>query len=697
MEEDKVKIETDKIDKEQVKKQEEQELPAYFRPLEIAEEEETRIVDEIFEEFDAIKKEREELGLDDKWERLLNQYKGILEEDQDRQFNLNRPTTKIKVRGCARMSHQAFFETDPKYEISPRPEFAKETGYDVCEKQTDFLDYKMDTEMQFAEVKRKVINFAFIIGIGIEKMYHKLRRRKRIRSENWKGEPKQLLGRFGTVVQNKPLEELLKKYPEAPKKYIEQLSQGKEINIKVEYMETVKNDPLPKFVDPRNFYVRPGVDGYEGLTETRLIVERVEYFWWELEMEERRGFFRNIDELKYKYKDGKKGDINKGYKSEKYNILECTYLCKLKESDKEEVKCVFWIEENSKICIGDSNYPWESVECIYNPHYINKEEEGFYQPGLAEDLTDLHLAENLFLNFGLEGAYVSNMVTPITKKNSDIDRQFISKTWAHGMPLYSEGDDKPDFLQKYMKATSLPDIIAVLQILAKAEDDVSGHSQLMTGRESEIDPSAPASKTIALMRQSGVNVQDYIKCLLPAFNRTADMLLQMYYQISKEGRKYRMNREKMETVGEDPFGTIERWEMAARTNIEAKALSFSFDKMNEKKLDLALYQVVRQELLVAKRPESVHTLLKHIIKGWSPKWKNIVEKILPSLEQIKKEEQSVVTRAIAQYLEIKNQQAQQKGIQPQINPEEISQVAGIARKDMVTPPSPEEQKARQNA
>lgn len=697
---DKHEFEDVKLNADQEKKQEEQELPAYFRPIEASEMDEDRLIQEIFDEFQAIQEEQEDAGLREQWEKLINQFKGELEEDEDRQFNLHRPSTKIKVRGCARLTNQAFFESDPIYNISPRSEFAKEGGYDVAAKQTDFLDYKLDTEESFKRVKQKVVKWAYIVGIGIEKMYHNLKRRKRIRNENWKGNPIPVAMNKATgdrIFKNEPLTQFLSKYPDAPKKYIDALKEGKEINIKVRYMETSKNDPLPKVVDPRNFYVRKNTDGYEGLCDTKLIVERVEYFWWELEAGEKKGYFRNIDDLRYKYdKKGNKKSEKKNYKTDVYYILECTYLCRLKEDDDEEVKCVFWIGEDSRKCIGASHYPWEGIECIYNPHYVLQEEEGFYQPGVAEDLTDLNIAEDAFLNFGLEGAWISNMVTPIAPKNSDIDIQFLNKNWAHGLPIHGERGEF-DFLQKYMKPTSLPDVIAVLQILAKAQDDVSGHSQLMTGRESEIDPEAPARKTLALMQQSGVNIRDYIKCLLPSFNRTAEMLLQMYYQISREGRKYKMRDELDQVVGGNPFATIERNEMIARTNIEARALSFDFDKLNEKRLDLALYQVIRQELMIAGRPEAVHTLLKHLIAGWSPKWKNLINTLLPPLKKLKQEEQVVALNAAAQYLQLKEAQAKQAGVPVDINVQELTNVVNQARKDLVTPPSKEEMKARQNA
>ena len=699
---EKHEFERQKIDKEQEKKQEEQLLPAYFRPIDdLSEADKERLVKEIDEERKEIEKERADSNRETTWDSLNNQYKGTMEDTEDRQFNLSKPTTKVKVRGASILMHKSLFESDPIYQISPRPEFHREGGEEVADKQTDFLDYKLDTEGAFKKVKRKVINSACIYGVGIEKMFHKIKRRKRKRSETIKGNPIQEImqtpqGQMIRIV-NKPLEDFLREYPDAPKSYIKNLQEGKEIHYEVEYMETVKNDPLPQFVDIRNFYVRESCDGYEDLGDQLLIEEETCYSWWELKRLERRGIFNNIDELKYKYeKQGTKvEELRDSFRTREYTIRECTYQAKLDENDEEEVKCVFWIEEDSKIIIGASYYPWDGIDCIYNPHYIKQEVEGFYQPGMAEDLTDINIVENLFLNFGLEGAWTSNMITPITAKGSDIDQQFLNKEWAHGVPLNIGEGERIDFLQKYMKPTSLRDIIVIMQTLSKAGDDISGYNQMLAGRESEVDPNAPASKTIALMQQSGINIADYVKCLLPAFNRTADMLLQMYHQISKEGRQYKMRPDRV--TGDDPFAEISREEMIARTNIEAKAATFDFDKLNERKSDLALYQIIRQELLIAKNPDAVYALLKNIIKSWSPKWKNIGERILPTLQELHQKEMAVALQASAAYLNQVMQKVEQTGapIEKVMNLKKMKGLVDLARKDLVTQPSKDEMKARE--
>jgi len=179
--------------------------------------------------------------------------------------------------------------------------------------------------------------------------------------------------------------------------------------------------------------------------------------------------------------------------------------------------------------------------------------------------------------------------------------------------------------------------------------------------------------------------------MLPAFNETANIFLQMYYQISHTGRGYAVSQAKA-VVGENPFKEISRTEMIARTNIQAQAASFNFEKMNEKKEDVALYSMLRQELLIARNPNAIWTILKHIIKGWSPKWKNIIDQILPPLEKFQKDQQMLVFNAVAQYIEAKMQEAKTTGAQPEFNPKQLMALANDMLAMSVTPPDKDTQK-----
>ncbi len=724
---DKKNLEIEDVkDEKKDKEQGELETPAYLTQLDLSIEDKERLSKEFFLELDAIIKERKDAGFDDKWDTLGNLYEGVLEENEDQQFNLHKHTAKVKVDTVTNFSSKAFLNSDPMISISPRPEYAKEGGKEVCEKQQDYIDYKLDEgKIPFRSPISKVIHSAGLYNGGILKIPWEIRVVKRKREEEYQGNPiykvatpdgdvlgemdQKQLDEFRTkvpdakfqIVKNSGLEDFLKAYPDAPEKYpskIKQLIEGKKIHFIATYDDIAYNDPKPKYVDTRNFYCRLSVEGYEGLKYTKLHAEKMNYTWWELKGEEKRGLFEDVDELKYQYEKGKKKTTTDGkgvekdnFENENFDVYEAVFYYKMKVEDEEESKIVFWIEKDSRKVIGAINYPYYTVDCYYVPFFIMKKWAGFYQPGVAEYLIDSNIAENNFLNFTLEALWSNNMITPITPEGSAADIQFHEKQFEHGVPINAKKEDI-DFLQRYMKAPDVGGLVAMMNILTRVSDDVSRVSSLTTGGESEIDPNAPATKTIALLKQSGINIEEYIENLAPSFNEVCNIILQMTYQMSKENRKYKSKRQTNKE--NELFSEITRVEMFARTNIQSQAMAFDFDKLNAKREDVALFSMVRQEPLVAKNPQAVWTLLRNIIKGWSPKWRNQVDLILPDLDTLKKQQMAVTVQAVAMYVKQAAEKAQITKQPIEFDPNELMAVVSEAAAEMVTPVPPEVQKAR---
>jgi hypothetical protein len=683
--------------------EEKYDIPQYMEQMELSADQKERLLSEIKKEFEAIKEERESEGLERKWRMLQNQYEGVMEEDELRQFNLSRKITKIKCDHVERMIMKAAWKTEQKFSITARPQFAKEGGQEVVEAQSDYLDYKFDNDIPFLEPQRKTVHTAVVKGTGIQKWVYKLSREKRKRDETYDGsktEPMQ--GPQGQLIErNIGLEQFLKAYPDAMKSHagiVKKLMAGKKVTLEVEYEETTYNDPWASNVKLEDFYVRLCTDGYEGLKTTKLIVERQEYNYWDLRRLEKQKEFYGIDDLVYeKGADGvRKGKEN--FETKKYKILECTFYFKLKESDDEEVKIVTHVAEEEWMCIGHRYYPYYAVPCIYNPHHIAKIWEGFYQPGLAEYVTDNNIAENAILNFMLEGVMTANTITPIVDSDNPAFGQFLEKRWAHGIPIETTGGKPIDFLQKYIGNFNHQSLLTMLEFLGREDGDITGVNQVQTGRESQLDPNAPAAKTAMLIQQSGLNIEDYVDCMIPSFNRTAEIVLQLIAQHNEEGGKYAPRPEKV--VGSNPFSVISRQDMIARTNIQSQAKAFNFDEMNQKAELLSLWQMLRPEPLFNQNPNAVYSFLKMVVKSWSKQAKNMIDQILPSLEEFNQQKKQLAVQGTVGFLQQQAQQAALGGQQeiqaePPAIAQQLMQVIGVLLKESATPPSEQEMKARE--
>lgn len=685
-------------------------IPSFFNPItDLSDTRKKEIATEIIKELDAIMKERSSEGIDDKWEMLDNQYDGKMEEIEDMQFNLHKHTTKIKVDSIVTAITDAFFESDPVFAISPRPEFQRENGNEVTDKQEDFLDYKIDEVIPLEKEFRLAAHPAVLKGIGWIKIFPEIDRRKKKRIEVYKGDPipeidsETLSQRVDPATgqplfKNKGLEEFVQNHkPDEPgfEAVIKKLSEGKQVYLTVEYMETKINDPMPKAVRPEDLFVRLNTNGYEGLCDTLLIAEKISNLsWWDLKKAEKKEYFFDIDELAYEddkpQDDSTERKRKDNYESETYELYECTYFYK---DEEEYKKGIFWVHKDKKLIVGAIEFPLWTIDCQYIPLYIKNKKIGeIYQPGIGEDLTDSNLAENAILNLTLQGAWQSNTITPITESH-EIIAQFQEKRWLHGQPLVGKPGDLR-FLNEYMRPTDSTSLVGLLQYLVQGDDEVSKVSSLYTGRESPIDPTAPASKTLALLERSGVGVRDYIKVMLRSFNIIGDSILQQYYQITEDSQKYKVNPEKQSG---EIFATISREEIAAKTNVQSKALAFDFNRNNEKREDIALFSAIRGELLIGQNDDAVYFLLKNLIKGWSPKWRNMVDKILPPLDQFRKKQFAIAIEAVRAFVMTEMQKSQITKQPPQFDPRQLIAMMQDMIRQSVTPLSDDEIKAREEA
>lgn len=663
-----------------------QQVPIYQQKLELDDEQRERLTKELINHIKNLKEERQTKGLESVWTKCQNQYDGVMEDNSDAQFNCHMQTTKIKTDAVVRAAKRAFLDADPMFSSKPRPEMAKELGERadvIAQKQQDWLDYQFDEGIDIAEPLELALYSAAIKVVGILKMPWKHLVKNKRREETYEGKIV-IVGvdpQGNPKIDNPGLKEFLQNYPDAPKKYpgfVKRLENGETVRILAEYEETVYNNPNPKHVENENFYVYDHVQGIRGLAETPIVVERDFYSWSELLSKQESEGWENIEQIKFKgsalNSNDKDAKLKEDYEIKDHSIFEINYMFNLKNtgkvSDEVKVKCFFAEEREVLLCCV--NYPYYGIDCEYIPFYIKKNRGGFWKDGksFVLDMAPSNLAENMFLNFALEGVYASNTITPVVKEGSVTERQILEKRWTHGVPLSVRKDAQEvgkeiTFLPK--PQVNLGEMMNMLQYLVKQDDDVTGVTSLMTGRESPTDPRAPATKTLALLKTSGMNIEDYIRTLLPSFNEIANVMLQLYHQMSNDTTSFRVKSSLRKTTGENPFDDISRSDMIAKTNIQSQAFSFDFDKQAKKQEAIALYQILRPELLLRGDYQGLYELVRIIIKSWGPMWNSKVDSIWPTPEEFQQMEVQDTVAGLAQYVEglLAKEQATGVPAQPQ--------------------------------
>lgn len=647
---------------EETKRLESDTIPSYRIKQKLSDEQIDRLQQQVFEEFEALKEERVDKKLEQRWKTLDAMYEGNPTANDRINFNIDCGQSAIKEDSIVRAIAEATLDSDPKFTISPRPEMARNDGDVIADKQSEFLDYSIDEEVKPEHELVLWTRDSVRKYVGISKLCWDYQRERRKRDETYEG-------------NEEGLKQFITAYPDPSKVvgyegYIKKLLSGKNVKIVVEYWDTISNNPKTQHVKIENFYVANSTKGNEGLRTAHLVGERISYTYFELKEKEDNKEFENVDEL---IQCGTKDSPAqfKDYRTRNYDVIEFTTYFRFNENDERETKIKCWFSEDKKVFLGAILYQYYGFDIDYIAYYVKLNSKGFYGDGesIIWDLRHTHISQNALLSLALHGLYVRNLLTPIVKSGSEIESLFLEKRFTDGSPL--PVDDLTDDVSKALGFVQWPQMDAnslmmLSQMIQRIGSDKTSVSDLMTGRESPSDPNAPASKTIALLQQSGVGIKDYIRVYLPSFNILASNLLQLYYQMSQEGRKYQVRRKAEGVTGQNPFTMISRDEMAARTVLQSRATSFAFDKLNEKNENLAAYQIVRSDPYAMQIPMLQYKALKSVLESWNPRYKNLAETDLPSPEEFKQQQMMVAVQAIQMLMQQMKQQQEITGVAPEM-------------------------------
>lgn len=683
-------------DKEEKKRNSsDEDIPAYKVSIDLDEEQGDRLDSQFKEEFEALVEERRVFGLEAKWQEQDRQYDGILRRNQKLAFNLHVHQSKIKVDAIVRALNEAFLESSPMVDVSPRPQewkIEEKLGLDICEKQQQFIEYEVEENIK-PERDLTLIGMSAVkkfVGIGkLEWCYEK---EKRKREEVYEG-------KIDADGSNAALKEFENSYPNWQERgyqgYHDKIASGKTVYIVVEHLDTLCNCAKLRHVSIENFYVKNSTNYYEGLKKTHLIVERMpDMSWYDLQKKVKNEEFDAdaVDSLKNLTGNTDSGANTKDtYKTRDYSILEATTYFLMDEDDEEETKLKVWYAEiQGKECqyvrLGAILYPYYGFDIDYIPFYTKLNEDGFYggAKSILSDLKDSNIAQDALLNLCLHSVYIRNILTPIVQEGSEIAGAFIENRWQDGKPIevdmMTEDVNKAIGFVQYPQI-NLQDFMVLGSRMQKIDDDVSGVSALITGRESPSDPHAPATKTMALLQQSGINIKDYIRQYLPSFNIFVGNLLQLYYQMSQEGRKFQIGPLSRKVTGTDAFSLITRDQMIARTNIQARAAAFAFDKAMEKQENTIVLGQIASSPLAQVQPDLYFKAFKIWMKTQGKVWENFAESDLLSPEDFNNKQLQTAILALQTLFQHQQQEQQLNGTAPTVDPQTL--VSAITQAQMV--------------
>lgn len=225
-----------------------------------------------------------------------------------------------------------------------------------------------------------------------------------------------------------------------------------------------------------------------------------------------------------------------------YRIAKLVVSYDLDDDKVPERYIVYW-DTDSKRSLRLERYSlWRNTPNIVAFRFI-KRDGRFLGASLLGDAIDLFKELNALHRHRSNTRRLTDSVTLLLPKilKEDVDLGAEYAEFRPGMTMWLPNDLTPEKWPRQLQVYNLSrsnDSLDEESLIARYLDGVIGVSEGQSGRESPVDPSAPASKTAMLLQRADMRIEDLIeewKRSIPAFTA---LHVALYHQNAKAKIKY---------------------------------------------------------------------------------------------------------------------------------------------------------------
>jgi len=532
------------------------------------------------------------------------------------------PVVKTKGRKVIRNIKGSLFRSRPIVPLEPQEE-QDVSRVDRAEK---FLDSEAKKLMKIEIPTAHVLKDAFKYGTGIMKMTWCLETERVT-------ETLTVNGSFDNPNRDQDILQFATKYPDDVKEYIGRLMEGEKVTLDVSYEKETYRGPRAERVARRDFI---GATGYTEVNKMPYYAERMLMSWSDLETAVKdRGFNQAaLDKIEAKYRKKTKKRDPEDWTKKQYEVFEGMMV--FKANGKVMEKCVFTIIPDESAFLKGMKFPFSHRRAYYIPHYLIPDGDSFDGEALASDLDDIQTLHNMIFNNAVDSDLFN---LPTFKVRRDTAGQnFDVSGWHPGMIF--DVDDQDD-VQQMNAGTTSANSIGLMQMADRFGSDVSGVSELQTGRESSFDPKAPAAKAEMLYEISQQDMSEYQKNFLMGWNEMWFQACELYAQHGTGGKDFRV----LNDSGESVFLSAPD-DLRVRPDMEPHGGEPLFSKSAKKRNVMQTMELLQRDQIVfpivAQRPDL-----------WMKVWEQVADVSNPNVAK--------VIRMIVGYVQGQMQQAQAQG------------------------------------
>jgi hypothetical protein len=595
---------------------------AYGEPLKLTEAQHKEIIKDIEQHIETVQAQRSELGIEQEWKDAIDLRDGNVDIN-DFPYD-GAPSLHIHVTSMTcdilKVKEKKTINVKPMMIAQPIPGLQNYSKFSVKKKEA-YVNNKAFGEVDLENELDPVYDDANVLGTGIAKIYH-CREIEPVRSlEVYEPTPEDLARFTEDFVDDKDNPEYKKNRRTLEKRIAE--GDKTPLEIWADKDQIVKYQPVVKWVDPFNLYI----DCYTTeLRYHRIIAEkRPDISWYEL-----KAFFDNeyfedkgiLEAIQEKYKKDNE------YRKRKYTLWECNYIFKLKKGkeDKEVRAIVTYCEDYKEKLCKAITFPYITNRPNYEIFTIIKRRGSIYGTGIPKLLRDTNVAIDNTWNLlfaSAEFTVAPMMIGNITSPNFDPSM----KKFGPATMWWLGANDKLTAMQHNH---SLQDGYKLLEYLHRYTEWITGVSAYMSGRESPLDPNAPASKAYMLLQESNLRINEYIKQLGYTNARLFDQLDKLYYQYFLNDKKYiDMKAEEKEYKSED----ISHKELGIPVTWVPQLSDISTNKALEKEENFKIGTFLLSQPMIAKMPNAMKAIYEIMLRSAGGEWEKQIETLLPGSDE----------------------------------------------------------------
>lgn len=586
----------------------------YEYSITINEDEEKILLKQINDYIEAVEKKRGEWDLYDRWQEARDQYSGIV-EDKDFPWedcsNLHIGITSMSV-DILNTKAQAQMYVDPMMLLKPLPGQQSETLYQDVELKEKFLNNKVLEEIEIADISDNILEDAINIGTGIMGIRY-------LRQIDFDALELEIYEPTAEDIMRFEEDFGDSKDTESYKKYTKDLMAGEPVEVWYEKDEILKDSPELYHVKLEDLYLMPDVD---DIDRQRMIPEKIEFSWLQLVNYVETKYFEGsiLKYLRDKYTDD--------YYKRKYPAFQtiCYYDYE-KNNRPKKIVATALADESGKQCIKlikTITYPYIHREAYYSLYYIKRISGSIYGEGLAEKLKHTNKALNNLWNQTVDSGTYRNL--PMLKGVKTEMEDVTMKTPKPGAVWYLKQIGALEVLHMGGQYIETINYIARLERYAEW---LSGVSAYMTGRESPLDPNAPASKAFMLLKESNLRVNKSIQSLHRSNKRTFKQIDKLIYQYARGTKLPYLVRSGEEFKSKD----IDRKLLGIKVDYVPHLSDITINKEAENQQDMGFAVYLQSRPLIQQNPGSEEVILETLIRNKGGIWEKNLDKLLPQLKK----------------------------------------------------------------